>query len=73
VSKLGSSGPLTIDESLDSVIPDQGTSFRIVGCKYQYNIAGKSLGVGQYQVDVIINGTPATQTTAPIGTKFALK
>jgi len=71
VSKIGSSGSLTIDESLVSTVPDQGTSFRIVGCKYQYNISGKSLGVGQYQVDAIIGGVPAAQTGS--GTKFALK
>jgi hypothetical protein len=71
VSKIGASGPLTIDESLDSTVPDQGTSFRIVGCKYQYNIPGKSLGAGQYQVNAIINGVPAVQTGS--GTQFALK
>ena len=71
VSKIGSSNSLTVDESLVSTTPDQGTSFRIVGCKYQYNIAGKSLGVGLYQVDAIINGVPAIQTGS--GTKFALK
>lgn len=71
VSKIGPSGSLTVDESLDSTVPDQGTSFRIVGCKYQYNISGKSLGTGQYQVDAIINGVPAVQTGS--GTKFALK
>jgi hypothetical protein len=71
VSKVGPSNSLTIDESLASTVPDQGTSFRINGCKYQYNISGKSLGVGQYQVDAIIGGVPAIQTGS--GTKFALK
>lgn len=71
VSKIGASGSLTIDESLVSTVPDQGTSFRINGCKYQYNISGKSLGVGMYQVDAIIGGVPAAQTGS--GTKFALK
>jgi hypothetical protein len=72
VSKIGASGSLTIDESLVSTIPDQGTSFRIVGCKYQYNISGKSIGVGSYKVDVLINGgSPAIQTGG--GTQFGLK
>lgn len=71
VSKVGSSGALTIDESVASVVPDSGTQFRIVGCKYQYNISGKSLGAGQYKVDVLINGVPVIQTGS--GTQFALK
>jgi hypothetical protein len=71
VSKIGPSGSLSIDETLDSAAPDQGNSFRIVGCKYQYNISGKSLGTGQYQVDAMIGGIPAIQTGG--GTKFALK
>jgi hypothetical protein len=54
VSKIGSSGSLTIDESLTSVQNDTGIQFRIVDCKYKYNIAGKSLGVGQYKVGAII-------------------
>jgi hypothetical protein len=71
VSKIGSSAPLTIDELLVANGPDTGTQFRMVDCKYMYNLPGKSLGPGQYQVDAIINDAPATQTG--IGTKFALK
>jgi hypothetical protein len=61
VSKIGTSGSLTLDKFLQSVQADAGTQFRINGCKYQYNISGRSLGVGLYRVDAIINGSPATQ------------
>jgi hypothetical protein len=71
VSKVGASGQLTIDESVVANGPDTGTFFRINGCKYQYNISGKPLGPGLYQVDAIINGEPAIQTGS--GTRFALK
>jgi hypothetical protein len=71
VSKLGSGGQYTMDESLDSTVPDQGTSFRITGCKYMYNISGKSLGPGQYKVDAIINGNVIHQPSP--GTMFVLK
>jgi hypothetical protein len=73
VSQIGASAPLTIDENVGSNGPDTGTQFRINGCKYQYNIAGKSLGAGLYQVNAIINGVPAVQTGGSIGTQFALK
>jgi hypothetical protein len=71
VSKLGSGGQYSIDESVDSTTPDQGTNFRMVGCKYIYNLSGKSLGAGQYKVDVLINGSVLSQP-AP-GTLFVLK
>jgi hypothetical protein len=70
VSTIGSAGGLTVDESVTANGPDTGSLFRIVGCKYMYNINGKSLGAGQYQVDAIIGGTPAQQVYI---TKFALK
>jgi hypothetical protein len=71
VSKIGSAGSLSIDENLTSIQKDTGTQFRIVDCKYMYNIAGKSLGAGQYKVDAIINGLPVYQQ--PPGTVFGLK
>jgi hypothetical protein len=73
VSMVGSSALLTVDETLDNGTADTGTQFRIVDCKYQYNIAGKSLPKGQFKVNVIINGSVVPQTTDPIGTQFALK
>jgi hypothetical protein len=73
VSKIGSSGSLTVDENVVANGPDTGSLFRINGCKYMYNISGKSLGTGQYQVDALIGtpAVPAVQTGS--GTKFALK
>lgn len=71
ISTLGTGGSYTVDESADSTVPDQGTSFRIVDCKYMYNLSGKSLGSGQYQVNAIINGTPAYQASP--GTIFVVK
>jgi hypothetical protein len=47
------SGPVAIQSS------DSDPSFRIVDCKYIYNLATSSLsGSGQYQVDVLIGGIP---------------
>lgn len=71
MSIIGPSGSLTIDEQPLSIQNDVGNQFRIVDCKYVYNIAGKSLGKGQYKVDAIINGSPAVQQGP--GTVFALK
>jgi hypothetical protein len=71
VSMVGSSTLLTVDETLDNSTADTGTQFRIVDCKYQYNIAGKSLGKGQFNVGVLINSTLVQQTGS--GTVFALK
>jgi hypothetical protein len=71
ISKLGAGGSYSVDETNYSAPADQGSSFRIDGCKYMYNISGKSLGTGQYQVDAIINGTPVYQT--PPGTIFVIK
>lgn len=68
------SGNFTIDEDPVSTVPDQGTNFRILDCKYMYNLAGKGLGTGTYKVDIFIGGstTPASQVT-PLGTTFSLK
>lgn len=69
VFMVGASGGLTIDQSLDSTLPDAGNQFRIVSCGYQYLISGKSLGPGTFEVGAIINGQPAPGS----GTKFSLK
>lgn len=40
---------------------DDNLQFRIVDCKYMYNLATSSLsGPGGYKVEVMINGTPAS-------------
>jgi acetyltransferase-like isoleucine patch superfamily enzyme len=71
VSSIGSSNNLTVDESVANVGPDTGLQFRMVDCKYKYNLAGKALGPGHYQVDVLVNNAPLLQTG--IGTRFYLK
>lgn len=52
----GTLGP--IDESTYSTNADSDSNFRIdpTACQYIYNVAGSSLGVGMYQVDISING-----------------
>ncbi len=50
-------GTLTpVDESTASKAEDNGSNFRIAGCRYHYNFAARSLGVGTYRVDISING-----------------
>lgn len=59
VSRTSGTPGGVIDE-ITSIQPnDTGTSFRIVDCKYMYNLAAKSLGVGVYKVEVLINNQPA--------------
>jgi hypothetical protein len=72
VYKQGSGGNYTVDEVLSTNAPDSGTLFRMVDCKYMYNISGKSLGSGQYKVDILINGGVPAFQPAP-GTVFTLK
>ena len=46
----------SIDDNTYSMNSDNGSKFRIEGCKYAYNLAASSLGVGAYRVDISING-----------------
>jgi probable HAF family extracellular repeat protein len=49
-------GTLTpVPESTYSKAED-GSNFRIAGCRYHYNLPARSLGVGTYRVDISING-----------------
>jgi hypothetical protein len=45
-----------IDESVYTGSADTGSNFRIDSCQYIYNLSASALGVGTYQVDIIING-----------------
>ena len=50
-------GTLTpVDESTYSTAEDNGSNFRIAGCRYHYNLPARSLGVGTYRVDISIKG-----------------
>jgi hypothetical protein len=48
-----------VDESTYLLAADNGSSFRISGCQYVYNLAASSLGSGTYRVDISINGVIA--------------
>jgi probable HAF family extracellular repeat protein len=49
-------GTLTpVPESTYSNAED-GSNFRIAGCRYHYNLPARALGVGTYRVDIGING-----------------
>jgi probable HAF family extracellular repeat protein len=49
-------GTLTpVPESTYSKAED-GSNFRIEGCRYHYNLPARALGVGTYRVDISING-----------------
>src|SRR6266700_4562910 len=56
VYRTGTGGNQQIDESVYSGIADTGSNFRIDSCQYVYNLSASALGVGTYQVDIIING-----------------
>jgi beta propeller repeat protein len=46
-----------IDESVYEMSADNGSTFRISGCQYLYNLAAKTLGAGTYRIDITIGGT----------------
>jgi len=50
----GTLGP--VDETIYSGPADAGSNFRIADCQYIYNLSASALGVGTYQVDILING-----------------
>ena len=45
-----------INESVYSSQADSGQYFRVLECQYHYNLNSNALGVGTYQVDILING-----------------
>jgi hypothetical protein len=45
-----------IDEGTYLSASDSGSSFRISGCQYLYNLSASQLGAGTYRVDVLIGG-----------------
>jgi len=53
-----SSGPVNEPVSIQPF--DNDMNFRVVDCKYMYNLATSSLfGVGRYKIEVVIGGNPA--------------
>ncbi len=71
VTMVSGPSPAIVNSDLIDTPADSGSSFRIVDCKYMYNLSAKGLLKGTYKVDAIVNGSPATQT-AP-GTGFTIK
>jgi hypothetical protein len=48
-----------VNEPISIQPNDDNSQFRIVDCKYMYNLATSSLsGPGGYKVEVMINGNP---------------
>ena len=62
VTKLSGDGAGTVNEPTTIQPNDNNGDFRVVDCKYMYNLATSSLsGPGRYQVEAIVDGsTPAT-------------
>jgi hypothetical protein len=49
-----------VNDALTIQPNDDNLLFRIVDCKYMYNLATSSLsGTGTYKVEAVIDGTPA--------------
>jgi hypothetical protein len=60
ITKLAGSGTGPVNEPVTIQPNDTNEQFRVVDCKYMYNLATSSLsGPGTYQVEAVIGGTPA--------------
>ena len=62
VYRTGPGGNEPIDETLYAGSADNGSNFRIDSCQYVYNLGASALGVGTYQVDIMINGQIGSAT-----------
>jgi len=61
VTKLDGTATGEVNEDPLSIQPDKDSYFRIVDCKYMYNLATSSLsGAGTYKVYAVINGVTAS-------------
>jgi hypothetical protein len=69
ITKTDGSATGDVNEPISIQPQDNNNIFRIVDCKYMYNLATSSLsGAGTYEVSAVINGIPATNPA-----KFDLK
>lgn len=60
ITKISGSASIAVNEPISIQPADNDAYFRIVDCRYIYNLATSSLsGPGRYQVEVIIGGSPA--------------
>jgi len=59
ITKVAGTTPGAVNEPISIQPNDDDLHFRIVDCKYMYNLATSSLsGPGRYKVEAIINGSP---------------
>ena len=60
ITKTAGAGTGAVNEPVTIQPADNNGFFRVVDCKYMYNLATSSLsGPGTYKVEAVINGTPA--------------
>ena len=67
VYRTGTGGNQQVQEAVYSGPADNGSNFRIDSCQYVYNLSASALGVGTYEVDILINSQVVGSGT------FALK
>jgi hypothetical protein len=61
ITKVSGSSTGIVNEPISIQPNDDNLQFRVVDCKYMYNLATSSLsGPGGYKVEVMINGSPAS-------------
>lgn len=53
--RLSGSDTVPVDEGLYAMAADSGSSFRISGCQYVYNLAASAVGPGDYKAGVVVN------------------
>ena len=54
LTRLSTSDVVGVEESLYAMSADSGSSFRVAGCQYIYNLAASAVGPGQYKVGLQI-------------------
>ena len=60
VTKLSGTSAGAVNEPVTIQPTDNNGNFRVVDCRYMYNLAASSLsGAGRYRVEVVIGGSPA--------------
>jgi hypothetical protein len=63
VTRLAGSITGAVNESDYLMAADAGSSFRIDGCQYVYNLNAKSMSTGVYRVEILIDGTAVGSAT----------
>ena len=55
--------PDPVNESEFIMASDNGLNFRVAGCQYEYNLSARSLGPGEYMVQIWIGGVKVGEAT----------